>query len=281
MNLTQLLTRKGFSFLFKALGLIALLPHPSFAQLPPQIEKSRAWQLIVQKAKKIQNYSNPNNTSQSMLIESPPAERFREWTRGQSWTIVAISLNRTENFFSETPLQLKKRKGIVGCFRYTVADVKTDPPRIQVKITPLSPMDSRVQFLELGLTTSGKLEERIQIQKTLHLLDDLKQPFELPLSLDALPSGMSPVENFPLDWTDLRLASSAPVRNTPEIPTPLEAYLKHAALTHIPRESMRLYETDDFFGRAIEVIWSRKSPWPLYTRSPLGITLLLEEDHSS
>lgn len=62
----------------------------------------------------------------------------------------------------------------------------------------------------------------------------------------------------------------------PALPAPLRA-LKDQLASFSPGMRALSFRGEDAFARAVEVVWRKGDPWPLYMRGPAGVAVLLRE----
>jgi hypothetical protein len=190
----------------------------------------------------------------------------RYYEVGDSWDVAAWNFSETQMRKTQDPEQLRRHANAFGRFHYTVRSVKSGPnPEVVIDVTQLEAADPAVE--RLTLTMNDRL---VQSAKEYRMRDGRVAP----ANAHGIHSSATILELLPLDVPDVDTAERRDATALPELPEEARAVAARAGYS--PELSRSVwFEQDDFFGRAVDVLWQKGDPWPSYIKTPGGIAILL------
>ncbi len=99
------------------------------------------------------------------------------------------------------------------------------------------------------------------------------------VSLDGRTNITSGLDRFPIDLPNVSRANGYPTPSEPGIPDSLRNELRRERLLD-PADALSFHYANNL-GKKLEVIWSRRNPWPAYAGSNSGIAVLVSYERSS
>jgi hypothetical protein len=193
---------------------------------------------------------------------------------GDHWTVAAYHSQPVVMRKTDDADQLKEPTGKVGIFRYEVTAVQGEGldrqvtlKVVQVESHGKAKVDPRVDSLQL--TLGGTLKQQSKAYR-LQSRNEL-----IAVSPDGLRSRISALELFPLDMPDILSAERARPEALPELPQALDELATRASFKpELARSTW--FEQEDFFGRAVQMLWQQGDPWPAYLKTPHGVSILID-----
>lgn len=261
--------------------LISLTLIPSgFAQSSPSLTNERDYlhQLKIAERKVLrarnQTSDQPSSYNPHLMTSAIPSLYFgRNYKVGDSWRIAAIQTESSMMRMTSDPHHLQFLKKRIGFFKYQVIDVKENiPPEFTIQVTQeKGSIDPRVDSLTLKLN-----DKTVQTTKE-YRFRGIPQPIKV--APEALRSGITPLEMYPLDVPEVITAEKVTPRSFPTLPDELEK-VRSTERLQLDLTQSSWFEQDDFFGRPVQVLWQKGDPWPAYMKTPTGIAILLSQEAS-
>jgi hypothetical protein len=266
------------SFMKLGLGLISILPFfPLGAHAAPYPTSNSPdyRQALIRAQEKI---SRERSQNAQALTTSNVSTLHRPYQVGDSWDVLSW------NWSSLTP-----SAGRGAVLHYEVTSV-SPPGQVAMSVTQRANAPSN---LNGNLNGDLKVDPKVQsIQLTLqNLLYNSQREIHfqdrvVTLSGDTMPGNLSPLESYPFEFPDLRDAEkvnatrSAAEDYLKEITPEALTAAKKAGFQLDPAQSMR-FESQDTFGRPVNVIWQRGDFWPTYVNTTHGFMFLLKNSTGS
>jgi hypothetical protein len=249
------------------LGLLPLLPLLAQASSNSGTSRSSTTTSDYQKAliRAQEKISREHLRGAQALTASTVSTLHRPYQVGDSWDVLSW------NWSDLTP-----SAGRGAILHYEVTST-TPPGQVVMSVTqransvvgsPISlVVDPKVQSIQLTLQNLT-----VDSQREIHFQNRV-----VTLTGDTMPGNLSPLESYPFEFPDLRDVgtSSAAEDYSKEITPEALSAAQKAGFQLDPAHSMRL-ESQDTFGRPINVIWQRGDLWPTYVNTSHGFMFLLK-----
>lgn len=268
--------QRSASVLALIIFLIILLVPISYASSPSGSYVA-ALQIAQRKAERqrlAQEIANTPATASHSAHSGYARAIGRKYKVGETWDVIAWRLDRPISRMTNQEEHLRTLVRESGIFRYEVLSLSSDAsPNITLRVTQIEgdnvrKVDPQVDHLILTLT-----DQMVEKQKVISFVD---RPNPVAVSHQGLRSGelQTLLEVFPLDVPEVLTAERAMIRQLPELPQKVQEFVANTGFKPDFSQST-WYLQDDFFGRPIEALWERESPWPTYLRTSNGIALLI------
>jgi hypothetical protein len=257
------------SFAKLVLGLLPLLPLLAQASSSPNPSRSSIPTSDYQKAliRAQEKISRERSRGAQALTASAVSTLHRPYHIGDSWDVLSW------NWSDLTP-----SAGRGAVLHYEVTST-TPPSQVVMNVTQRanatgdSQVDPKVQFIQLTLQNLT-----VDSQREIHFQNRV-----VTLTGDTMPGNLSPLESYPFEFPDLRDAEkinlSAAEDYSKEITPEALSAAQKAGFQLDPAQSMR-FESQDSFGRPINVMWQRGDLWPTYVNTSHGFMFLLKNSAS-
>lgn len=228
----------------------------------------------VQRRKRLAE-SRANAVSSSVL-----RELFgRYYEEGDSWVVAAYREESPMMRMTSDPAHLRSAEGQVGVFKYEVVKVRTGlNPEVELRVTEApgfgaaEKIDPRVTHLTL--TMNDQLSQSVKQYTFASTGNDA--PSEVRVSAEGIRSSATPMDLFPLDVPDVFTARSDESAVAPKLPDALARVAARAGFA-VDSGRTKAFEQEDFFGRAVRILWTQGDPWPAYLKTPQGVAVLLSK----
>lgn len=238
------------------LGILVLLPFCLSAHFARASDSSTEYkQALIRAQRKI---SRERQRGAQAITSSAISTLHRPYEIGDSWDVLSW------NWSDLTP-----SAGRSAVFHYTVTQVV--PGQVHITVTqrldfPTPPVDLKVQSVQLTLQNLD-----YDSQREIHLQDRV-----VTLSGDTMPGSLSPIESYPFEFPDLRDAEKVTLSQTfiQEIPPDALIAAKRDGFQLDPTQATR-FESQDSFGRPVNVVWQKGDLWPTYADTSHGFMFLL------
>jgi hypothetical protein len=207
--------------------------------------------------------------SGALLAQAPVQEALmgKRYNVGDQWDVISFQNFNTE-IAKGDGIRNGEVRGRAAGFHYQVTSV--NPLTIEITQAPilgLKIVDSDVTSITLSYDQRYK-----EVSKTYHLANHQSATFPA----GEMRNRLIPLDSFPLEVPSI--SDSAPVAATanvlPKLPGQL-AQLAQQASYAPDFASSKWIDDDDFFGRGVQVLWQKNSPWPSYFSTPLGTSILV------
>jgi len=244
----------------KLLAILPFLTVVAYAVPYPTSNSPDYRQALIRAQAKI---SRERSQNAQALTTSNVSTLHRPYQVGDSWDVLSW------NWSDLTP-----SAGRGAVLHYEVTSISS-PGQVVMNVTQRANVDPKVQSIQLTLQNL-----LYNSQREIHFQDRV-----VTLSGDTMPGNLSPLESYPFEFPDLRNAEK--VNATPsaagehqedylkEITPEALTAAKKAGFQLDPAQSMR-FESQDTFGRPVNVIWQRGDFWPTYVNTTHGFMFLLK-----
>jgi hypothetical protein len=247
---------------FFSLNLLAAMPESAYLDALRIAEKS-----VLRKK---------NRQMTASALSSPLLKTLfgRYYQVGDKWTVAAWIEKSTMMRMTGDANQLKNNVSNGGIFHYEVLSVKSGlSPQVTIQVTqtqwdgfPLA--DPKVSRLVLTMN-----DQLVQSKKSYYFKGSNQ---EVPVSPDGIHSSMTPLELYPLDITEFSTAEKNINPSIPQLPSAVQTLASRVGFKPDLSQCVGI-DTDDFFGRPIQVLWQHGKPWPSYFKTPGGVAILIPE----
>lgn len=202
----------------------------------------------------------------------------RYYEVGDQWEVLAWHFVPSMMRMTSEPNRLDASLREAGVFRYQVIAIRTGiHPEVDIEVTQLEklgykPVDSKVESLRLTLSDS-----LVQNKKS-YLFKNLSE--YIPVSPEGIRSSITPLEFLPLDAPEIMSAMRTQITTLPILPEVIRKVVIPLGYAPDPAKGT-WFESEDFFGRPVQLLWQRGDFWPSYLATPGGFAILLpKKEHT-
>lgn len=205
---------------------------------------------------------------ESMTLQSPELIQY-SYSVGEWWEVATVRIESKMMRPNNSTLTLQSGQTRLGIFKYQVKEIRSNFPQklvLEVKQIehPRTPLiDPRLPSLTLIVKLPFHQTEKIYSNS-------------ISVSPNGIRSSFSPLELFDLDVPSIVKTFQNKKDKLPDIPKKLLPFAKKLNLS-LEHHRNYWFETTDFFGRPIDLIWRPEDPWPLLQKTPHGFSLLIRK----
>lgn len=189
---------------------------------------------------------------------------------GDQWDVIAFQNFNTEIAKGDA-IRDGELRGTPAGFHYQVTSVNP----LQIEVTQVSIFGLKIVDAEVASVTLKYDAQLKEISKTYHLADHTSAT----VAAGDLRNRLIPLEAYPIEIPNLEMASPEPATVAPALPGRMGDLGKKAGYAPDLAHSSWI-EDDDLFGRAVEILWQKKTPWPSYLKTSLGMSILVRSSNS-
>jgi hypothetical protein len=207
-----------------------------------------------------------------------PALFGRTYKVGDNWDVAAWQIQSPMMRKLSDPDKLNPAVRASGTFHYEVTAITQDPSdptdhQITVKVTQTSNDGMQVMDRHVNGMFMSFCDHGVQTTKTYSLRGHNEL---IAVSAQGLRTPMTPIDLLPLDVPETSTAEKSNVTEMPSMPPEVQTFATRIGFKPNLSQSVWL-EQDDFFGRPIEMVWEKGSPWPSYMKTSNGIAILIRK----